>query len=138
MIDKPINNRAWFFVLPVLAFVLFSSIIPVMTVVNYSLQDTLGENNFFWNGDSWFRDLLNPATTIGALMQFCFGYVDAITDSLLENRRLGAPDICVPDGLDDTQLREIVVKFLKENYRLRPLAAPALVAQALTEAYPCR
>ena len=29
MTDKPINNRAWFFVLPVLAFVLFSSIIPV-------------------------------------------------------------------------------------------------------------
>jgi hypothetical protein len=85
------------------------------------------------------NDLLKQCTaTIGALIQFCFGYIDAITDSLLENRRLGAPDICVPDGLDDTQLREIVVKFLKENYRLRPLAAPALVAQALTEAYPCR
>ena len=34
MIDKPVNNRAWFFVLPVLGVVLFSSIIPVMTVVN--------------------------------------------------------------------------------------------------------
>jgi glycerol transport system permease protein len=66
MIVKPINNRAWFFVLPVLAFVMFSSIIPMMTVVNYSFQDTLGENNFFWNGDSWFRDLLNPSTAIGA------------------------------------------------------------------------
>ena len=60
MTDKPINNRAWFFVLPVLGFVLFSSIIPVMTVVNYSIQDTMGANNFFWNGDAWFRDLLDP------------------------------------------------------------------------------
>ena len=59
MTDKPINNRAWFFVLPVLGFVLFSSIIPAMTVVNYSIQDTMGANNFFWNGDAWFRDLLN-------------------------------------------------------------------------------
>ncbi len=66
MIDKPINNRAWFFVLPVLGFVLFSSIIPMMTVVNYSIQDTLGANSFFWNGDAWFRDLLNPTTAIGA------------------------------------------------------------------------
>ena len=66
MIDKPVNNRAWFFVLPVLGVVLFSSIIPVMTVVNYSVQDTMGANSFFWNGDQWFRDLLNPATTIGA------------------------------------------------------------------------
>ena len=66
MMDKPINNRAWFFVLPVLALVLFSSIVPVMTVVNYSLQDTMGVNNFFWNGDAWFRDLLDPSTEIGA------------------------------------------------------------------------
>ena len=66
MTGKPINNRAWLFVLPVLAFVLFSSIIPVMTVVNYSIQDTMGANNFFWNGDAWFRDLLNPSTEIGA------------------------------------------------------------------------
>ena len=66
MTDKPINNRAWLFVLPVLAFVVFSSIIPAMTVVNYSVQDTMGANSFFWNGDQWFRDLLNPTTAIGA------------------------------------------------------------------------
>jgi glycerol transport system permease protein len=64
--DRPLNNRAWFFILPVLALVLFSSIVPVMTVVNYSVQDSMGVNNFFWNGDSWFRDLLDPSTEIGA------------------------------------------------------------------------
>ena len=66
MTGRPINNRAWLFVLPVLAFVLFSSIIPVMTVVNYSIQDSMGVNNFFWNGDAWFRALLDPSTEIGA------------------------------------------------------------------------
>jgi glycerol transport system permease protein len=69
MNGKPWNNRAWFFVLPVLGFVLFSSLVPVMTVVNYSIQDSMGVNNFFWNGDAWFRDLLNPATEIGARFQ---------------------------------------------------------------------
>jgi len=64
--DKPWNNKAWFFVLPVLALVLFSSIVPMMTVVNYSIQDSMGVNNFFWNGDAWFRDLLDPSTEIGA------------------------------------------------------------------------
>jgi glycerol transport system permease protein len=38
----------------------------MMTVVNYSVQDSLGQNQFFWNGDAWFRDLLNPSTEIGA------------------------------------------------------------------------
>jgi len=65
MNDKPWNNRAWFFVLPVLAFVLFSSLIPVMTVVNYSVQDTFGQNSFFWAGPEWFQNLLDPSTDIG-------------------------------------------------------------------------
>ena len=65
MTAKPVDNRAWFFVLPVLAFVTFSSVIPMMTVVNYSLQDSLGNNAFFWNGDAWFRDLLDPTSAIG-------------------------------------------------------------------------
>ena len=84
MTDKPINNRAWFFVLPVLAFVLFSSIIPMMTVVNYSIQDTMGANNFFWNGDGWFRDLLNPSTEIGA----------RFNDALCSHPRLLARLLC--------------------------------------------
>ncbi len=75
MIDKPTNNRAWWLVAPVLAFVLFSALLPMMTVVNYSLQDSMGANNFFWNGDSWFRDVLNPSTAIG----------ERFADALLRN-----------------------------------------------------
>jgi glycerol transport system permease protein len=63
--DKPIYNRAWWFVLPVLVFVLFSSLIPMMTVVNYSVQDSMGQNNFFWNGAGWFQGLFDPTTDIG-------------------------------------------------------------------------
>ena len=65
MMDKPLNNRAWFFLIPVLVFVLFSSLIPLMTVVNYSVQDTMGQNNFFYNGIAWFQNLLDPSTDIG-------------------------------------------------------------------------
>ena len=64
--EKPHNNRAWLMVAPVLVLVLFSALLPMMTVVNYSVQDSLGQNQFFWNGDAWFRDLLNPSTEIGA------------------------------------------------------------------------
>ena len=66
MMEKPFNNRAWLMVAPVFALVLFSALLPMMTVVNYSVQDSLGQNQFFWNGDAWFRDLLNPSTEIGA------------------------------------------------------------------------
>jgi glycerol transport system permease protein len=74
--DKPLNNRAWLLVAPVLLIVMFSALLPMMTVVNYSVQDLMGVNNFFWNGDSWFRDLLNPSTEIGAR------FADALTRNL--------------------------------------------------------
>ena len=65
MNDKPVNQRAWLFVIPVLCFVMFSSIIPMMTVVNYSVQDSMGQNAFFWNGSEWFQNLFDPTTDIG-------------------------------------------------------------------------
>ena len=62
---RPHNNRAWFLVLPVVALVAFSALIPVMTVVNYSVQDTFGNNQFFWNGTAWFQEMLDPSTDLG-------------------------------------------------------------------------
>jgi glycerol transport system permease protein len=56
--DKTWNNKAWFMVMPVLLLVAFSAVVPLMTVVNYSFQDTLGNNQFFWNGVEWYQELL--------------------------------------------------------------------------------
>ena len=56
--NKPWNNKAWFLVLPVLLLVAFSAVIPLMTVVNYSVQDTFGNNEFFWAGTDWFVQTL--------------------------------------------------------------------------------
>lgn len=58
MDNKTWNNRAWFMVLPVLLLVALSAIIPLMTVVNYSVQDTFGGNEFFWAGTEWFQEML--------------------------------------------------------------------------------
>ncbi|RRH99196.1 sugar ABC transporter permease [Mesorhizobium tamadayense] len=57
--EKTWNNKAWFLVLPMLVLVAFSAVIPLMTVVNYSVQDTFGNNVFFWAGTEWFEELLH-------------------------------------------------------------------------------
>jgi len=59
VIAKQVNQKAWFMVLPVFLIVAFSAVIPLMTVVNYSVQDTFGNNVFFWVGFDWFRDLVH-------------------------------------------------------------------------------
>lgn len=58
MNSKPINQKAWLFVLPVFVLVAFSAIIPLMTVVNYSVQDSFGNNEFIWVGTEWFIETL--------------------------------------------------------------------------------
>jgi glycerol transport system permease protein len=57
--DKPVNQKAWFLVIPVLVLVAFSAVIPLMTVVNYSVQDTFGNNEFFWAGLEWFDEMVH-------------------------------------------------------------------------------
>ncbi|MEM7291142.1 MAG: sugar ABC transporter permease [Pseudomonadota bacterium] len=56
--EKTYNNKAWLLVIPVFLLVAISAIIPIMTVVNYSVQDTFGNNQFFWAGTEWFQDVL--------------------------------------------------------------------------------
>ncbi len=59
MINKTTNQKAWFFVIPVVLLVAFNALIPLMTVVNYSVQETFGNNVFFWEGVRWFEEVLN-------------------------------------------------------------------------------
>jgi glycerol transport system permease protein len=62
---KTLENKAWLLVLPVVILVAFNAILPLMTVINYSLQDTFGNNHFSWNGVQWYAELLDPATEFG-------------------------------------------------------------------------
>jgi glycerol transport system permease protein len=71
--EKTVNQKAWFLVLPVVLLVAFSAVIPLMTVVNYSVQDTFGNNEFFWAGFEWFDELLQSDRFHEALWrQFLF------------------------------------------------------------------
>ena len=55
---KTTNQKAWWLVTPVLLLVAFNAFIPLMTVVNYAFQETFGNNQFFWEGTTWFEKVL--------------------------------------------------------------------------------
>ena len=65
--QKTVNQKAWFLVIPMLILVAFSAVIPLMTVVNYSVQDTFGNNQFFWAGLEWFDEMLQSDRMWNAL-----------------------------------------------------------------------
>ena len=58
MNTKTVNQKAWWLVVPVVVLVAFNAVIPLMTVVNYSVQETFGENVFFFEGVKWFEQIL--------------------------------------------------------------------------------
>ena len=65
--NKTVNQKAWFLILPVLVLVAFSAVVPLMTVVNYSVQDSFGSNKFFWAGIMWFEETLTSERIHNAL-----------------------------------------------------------------------
>jgi glycerol transport system permease protein len=61
------DNRAWFLVLPVFLIVALSAIIPLMTVVNYSVQDIFGPGQRVFVGTEWFEEVLQETRLHDAL-----------------------------------------------------------------------
>ena len=73
MIEKTRTNRAWLLILPMTLLVAFSAIVPLMTVVNYSVQDILGPNTKVYVGFEWFRKVLrDPELHAAFLRQLVF------------------------------------------------------------------
>jgi glycerol transport system permease protein len=68
-VTKPVNQRAWWFVLPVLVSVAFSALIPLMTVVNYSVQDILSPSQRVFVGWEWYKEVLRDPELHSALMR---------------------------------------------------------------------
>ena len=73
--NKIEDNKAWFLVLPVFAIVAFSAIVPLMTVVNYSVQDIFGPESRYFVGLEWFEMVVTDAALREALLrQFIFSF----------------------------------------------------------------
>ncbi|MEJ2044060.1 MAG: sugar ABC transporter permease [Reinekea sp.] len=73
--NKIENNKAWFLVLPVFLLVAFSAVIPLMTVVNYSVQDIFDPYTRYFVGTEWFRQVMHDPALRGALLrQFIFSF----------------------------------------------------------------
>lgn len=75
MSNKIDSQKGWLFVLPVVILVAFNAVIPLMTVVNYSVQETFGENVFFFEGLRWFKEVLHSErfhASLGRQLIFTF------------------------------------------------------------------
>jgi len=64
---KPVNQKAWWLVLPVVICVAFSAVLPLMTVVNYSVQDIISPERRVFVGTEWFAAVMRDEDLHAAL-----------------------------------------------------------------------
>jgi glycerol transport system permease protein len=63
------DQRAWLAVLQVVVVVAFSAVIPLMTVVNYSVQDIFDSATRIFVGLDWYRETLRDPRFVDALLR---------------------------------------------------------------------
>ena len=66
---KPLNQKAWWLVLPVFLCVAFSAVLPLMTVVNYSVQDIISPERRVFVGTEWFVQVMRDEELHAALLR---------------------------------------------------------------------
>lgn len=67
--DKPVNQKAWLLIAPVFICVAFSAILPLMTVVNYSVQDIISPERRVFVGTEWFTMVMRDSELHSALLR---------------------------------------------------------------------
>ena len=106
------DNRAWLLVLPVFVTVAFSAIIPLMTVVNYSVQDILGPDNRVFVGTEWFTEVLQD---------------EDLHDALIRQIMFSALILAIEIPLGIAVARALPAKGWRSSLSLVVLALPLLI-----------
>ena len=61
VVEKSMNNRAWFFMMPALLLLGFVALIPLIMVMNYSFHDIITLKSKIWVGFEWYREVLHAS-----------------------------------------------------------------------------
>jgi hypothetical protein len=68
----------------------------------------------------------------------CFGYITGAADAL-EWARVGTTHPpCIPEGVQSTQVRDVVVNYLRDHPEQRQLGAEMLILVAMELAWNCK
>ena len=66
---KPMRNKSVLFILPAIAVVGGSILVPFLAIVNFSVQDVFYANDFVWVGPKWFLQVLSSADFYHTLLR---------------------------------------------------------------------
>ena len=119
------DNKAWFLVIPVLVFVAFSAIIPLMTVINYSVQDILAPGKALFVGTEWYKKVLHDFRLHDALWrQFLFSALVLLIEMPLGILIALADQPFIPAAVIDTLIERLATTMMSGAFCGLGQAAP--------------
>lgn len=68
----------------------------------------------------------------------CMGYLTAVLDMLGSGVEVGGRRACVPPGVDQNQMVDLVKGYIQEHPESRHLPAYVLISRAFSVHFPCR
>jgi hypothetical protein len=87
-----------------------------------------------FSGNDWSEQCANRSTALA-----CTGYVRGFADGLRSWRDFepGTARICIPNEAPGTQLRDVALKYIRDNPERRHQSAAFLFLMAFVKAWPC-
>lgn len=71
---KTQNNKAWILILPALSLLIVCAAVPLITMINYSVQDVFAGDQFVWVGLDWYEQVLSSGDfwfALGRSLLYC-------------------------------------------------------------------
>ncbi|WP_196245771.1 Rap1a/Tai family immunity protein [Bordetella hinzii] len=128
--------------------------IATATLICTGLPTIAASSDLDNTGNQWLTNCQSQAPmSIG----LCYGFISGVTNAYklgsaftylkVVNKTRGVPKLnadeflsawCLPEKATAGQVRDVFVKFLRENPARRAESGDALLTQALESAFPCR
>ena len=71
--------------------------------------------------------------------EYCLAWMRLAADNAMSLKSIDPKlPLCIPQGVDATQLRDVAIEHLRRHAKDRHMAANTLVAEAFYRAWPCQ
>ena len=93
-----------------------------------------GSTKFYYNGTKLYNLCRSENTLDEAL---CEGYILGVQDAIYSGHLSNHFSICMPEGVEQDQIRLQLIKFIEANPNIMNFVAEGLVAKSLETSYAC-
>lgn len=115
---------------------LFTRLALTTTLFQFAHPAIAGDTDSYVSGNKLYDSCISKNAHLNG---YCLGYIIGNIDARNSIQSILGPGLqCVPPGVTQGQVHDIVVKFLKDHPEARHYTGASEVGRAIREAFPCK